>query len=930
MKRNLIIAFFLVLATAAGFIYFSNNDTLFSKETSLYKAVPIDAPVFVELSALKTVPVDNPIVENLLAMETDVLFLKKVAFMDSLIQNNKNLQKSLRNESMIIAFDFVGDKGIFPLIIAKAANSSKQKDFEKFLSVLYSGHDYAFTETAYSNHKITSVTSSKSKKALYFCFTDGLLIASPKVLLVEQCIRQLNEQSVADDQFFSKVNKTVSAQSNISWYINHKTFPDLVAHWLNNRSSIKTNEFGEKIRSSFKNNFQGFRNFAAWTELDVKFNNNGLVLNGISTSTDSLNHFLSVFDGQEPVRFQADRMLPKNTSFFTSYSFSDKSLFFKNLENYFSHTNSFYKRENRIKKMEKGFRIDFKNTFQNFVKNELIVATTSIPTETEKKTTLFIIRLDNKSEAENQFIKLLTTWSARKKIDFNSLKQHVDIDAKTSVDIYKFPYPSFPGIWLGKPFNTASARFAAFYNNSLVFSNTEKGLRNYLYNMVLGATLDDDSNYSEYKSEMAGKANINSYINVTRVFSLNKDIFNTELAKGFENLKENIRKFKAVNWQVICEKGVSFNSVSISFNPSIAEEAQTTWQCSVGSEIEIKPQIVVNHSNKATREIIFQDAENTLHLVSNSGRILWNYSVGSRVLGEIHQIDYFRNGRLQYLFNTKEMLYLIDRNGNNVAHFPVKFSSPSTNGVAVFDYDNNRKYRYFVALKNGKVVAFSNEGKVLTGWKFGKTNSPVTTPVQHFRVNNKDYIVFKDRSKIYIQNRRGETRVKTEAKFENSKNPLILNLNGTPKIIATDKTGKVFYLYFNGKFSEKRTAKFSENHFFTVADLNGNGVPDFIFVDGNVLKVMDENGKKLFSHKFKTAIHHRPNIYSFSSKLKKIGITESESNRIYLFNPTGKLHEGFPLQGNSEFSIGKLAKNSGQLNLIVGSSGGDLYNYTLN
>jgi hypothetical protein len=282
------------------------------------------------------------------------------------------------------------------------------------------------------------------------------------------------------------------------------------------------------------------------------------------------------------------------------------------------------------------------------------------------------------------------------------------------------------------------------------------------------------------------------------------------------------------------------------------------------------------------------------------------------------------------LFNTKSKLYLVDRLGNNVAHFPIKFPSPATNGINVFDYDNNREYRYFVACDNKKVYAYSGDGKILSGWKFGKTNSAVTTPVKHFRINNKDYIVFKDQSKIYIQNRRGETRVNTSAKFENSNNELILNLDGIPKIVTTDNTGKVYYIYFSGKFEAKKTDKFSQNHFFTVADIDGNGKPDFVFVDGRELKVMDENGKTLFSEKFRNPIQHQPNLYAFSSKMKKIGIVDSKANRIYLFDPKGKLHEGFPLHGNSEFSIGKISNSSGQLNLLVGSKNGDLYNYTLN
>ena len=930
MKRILIVILTVLLALVAGFIYFTKNNTIFQKETSKYKAVPVSAPVFVELNSLKSIPLENPIIKSLINLDENILFLNEVVLIDSLIQTNKEIQNSLRNESIILAFDFVGENNIYPLIIFKVQNSTKQKLLNKFLKAYFPDNQYSYSTEEYSKHKIITIKNSENKNKLHYCFADGLLVASPKNLLIEQCLRQLNTQNITDNPYFSKVSKTVSAQSEISWYINHQTFPNLAALWLNNKSSTKINEFGETVRNNFKNKFEGFREFAAWSELDVKISNNEIVLNGISTSDDSLNHFLSVFHGQNPVRFQADQILPQNTSFYTSYSFSDKSLFFKNLERYFSHSNNYYKRETRIKKIEKGFRINFENTFQQFVKDEVIVATTSIPTETDKKTTLFILNTTGKSNAKTQLNNLLNAYSKQKGIELNSLKSVFKVDVETQFTVYKFPYPSFPGIWLGKPFGTADAKFAAFYKNFLVFSNTEKGLQNYLYNMVLEASLAKDIRYSKFKRNIARRANINSYININRIFSLKKDIFNAELSKEFEKYKPTLQKFQAVNWQVICEKEISFNSIYFSFNQNTEEEAKTTWQSSLSNKIISKPQLVINHRDGGNREIILQDEQNNIYQITKEGRVRWTVALPETVLSKIHQIDYYQNGRLQYLFNTKSKLYLVDRNGNNVAHFPIKFRSPATNGVSVFDYDNNRKYRYFVACENKKIYAYNNEGKIITGWNFKQTDYNVTTPIQHFRVNSKDYIVFKDQSRIYIQDRKGETRIQTLAKFENSKNPLVLNLNGTPKIVATNKTGKVFYIYFNGEFAEKETGSFSENHFFTVADLSRNGILDFVFIDGNELKVINEKGKKLFSKKFKTDIQHYPNIYSFSSKTKKIGIVESAVNRIYLFDSAGKLHEGFPLQGNSEFSIGNISKNSNQLNLIVGSKGGDLYNYTLN
>jgi hypothetical protein len=249
--------------------------------------------------------------------------------------------------------------------------------------------------------------------------------------------------------------------------------------------------------------------------------------------------------------------------------------------------------------------------------------------------------------------------------------------------------------------------------------------------------------------------------------------------------------------------------------------------------------------------------------------------------------------------------------------------------VSVFDYENNRIYRYFVPCDDKKIYAYDKEGKIMTGWVFEGTKSKVTTPVQHFRVKGKDYIVFKDKMQIYIQNRKGEAVAKTAAEFENSRNPFYLISSGNPKLLTTNAKGVIYTIDFDGNFEEKKVGKFDDDHFFKADDLNGDNSPEFIFIDGKELTVNDESGTVLFTQKFANNIQYQPNIYRFGPKQKKIGIVDAKASQIYLFDINGQPHPGFPLQGATEFSIGKTTQSSKKLNLIVGSKGGSLYNYTL-
>ncbi len=927
MKRILItISVITVLVTGGYFYFFSDREISFSKDTHVFRAVPVTTPFILEFTSLSSLPFDNPLMKELIFMEKSYSGL--LLHLDTLIRDSKELSSGLRNSRFVIAFCVTGRNQLMPLLIKKAESNNRKNAVHQLFHNIYPPEKFKYSEKEYGKSKIIEINTGEGSKPLVYSFADGLLLASSESLLVEQAVRQLASKGIVDNRFFRDICNSDDS-GEVSLFINHNYFPGFMSNIMNSDSKGRIDEFGDPVKTNPRIQSEKFRDYASWSSLNIFFNEDNLTLDGYSAADDSLNHYLSVFEGQQPARFRADEFLPQNISFFINISLSDKKLFFKQLEDYFVHSGSYYMREERIKRFERGFRNDIRAMFSNMVKDQIIIASSTIPVNPENKTVYFILHTENQAAAEEQMNNALAGYYDRAGIGTDSLKSVYESGSKVKVSIYKFPYPSFPGIWLGTPFITSEAGYVTFYNGCMIFCNSEQGLKEYLQSIVNGTVLAKDKVYQGSVHKSSARSNLSVYIDINRAFGLGPEIFKSDFLKKIKENEGTLRKFRAVSWHVNYDKGLYFNLLKFIYDPEVAAQALTTWQSTIGNEIAKKPSLVINANDPSGREIIITDSRDNLILLSGAGNIRWSLPLPGPVLGQIHQVDYYRNGKLQYLFNTKDRIYLIDRNGKNVDGFPVALKSPATNGINVFDYDNNRNYRYAVAGEDRKIYMYDQKGKTVSGWDFGRTGDLVTTPVQHFRISGKDYIVFKDAKQVYILDRRGDTRIAADFSINYSANPLILNMHGTPKIVTTDNTGSVHYIYFDGKHEVKKTSRFSKDHFFVLDDLDGNKIPDFIFTDKNEITVFDANGKKLFSKKTGKAISFPPNIYAFSSNLRKIGVVDAASNRIYLYNPDGKLHEGFPLQGNTEFSIGKLSGNSSALNLIVGSSGGKLYNYTL-
>jgi hypothetical protein len=749
-----------------------------------------------------------------------------------------------------------------------------------------------------------------------YAFCKGLFIACKNSTRVNEAIRQLNTESLIDNADFARINKTAGSNAKVNIYLNHNTFPRLISLCLDKTRAGKIKDFD---------------NYATWTEVDLSQKTHEIMLNGFTFTDNSKNNYLNVFLNQEPLRFRMESILPAETSFFLSLNISNPKEFFSDYKKYLEKAGKYYDYKNGIIAVEKSTGMNAQSFIQKHLDGEVGIVYTRANPSVPEENRFLVAKTKSSSNAKADLMKMLNATAKKQNRQVDYYKKRLVIDKQTSFDIYKMPSHNFGNVVFGSIFNTVATKYFTFIGNHLVMGDSFRSVSGFIRANVLQEVLGNDKYYRDFANNLSQKSNLYLWMAPGRSHVYFSDFLSKNLGKSLAEKIEHLRKIESIGWQFGPENGMIYNTALIRYNPNLREKPQTVWQSHLENEISTKPQFVINHNDKANKEVVVQDKENNFYLINKVGRVQWKIKLSGAIMGEIHQIDYFKNGKLQYLFNTPEALHLIDRNGNYVDNYPVKLRAKATNGVAVFDYDNVRNYRFFVACNNNKIYLYDKKGRIVPGWTFGKTEHPVSRPIQHYRSDNKDYIVFFDLNRTYILDRKGNHRVKTRAAFTHSLNNdfTMEKGNGTraSRLVKTDNNGNVFYIYFNGSFEKKEIKKFSPDHYFRYEDIDADSKKDFIFQDNNKLSVFNAKGTKMFEEVFSGMLNQPPQVYKFSSNNSKIGVVNKKENRISLFNKDGALYSGFPLEGNSRFSIGFFNSQNQQFNLIVGSSEGFLYNY---
>ncbi|MDF1573899.1 MAG: hypothetical protein P1P86_01735 [Bacteroidales bacterium] len=830
------------------------------------------------------------------------------------IRSSGSLNELLLNKGLSLSLHKVGKDQLVPLLFLDYSSSHSDNDFEHLMLALFEKRTM-MNERKYETEVVYDVSGEPGFVPGRFTFTctEGLCLISSSSMLVEESIRTIHSGvNLASAPGFQRAQETKGKYVHANFYVNYKKLNELLHPF------VKESEWPKLDLLS---------RLSSWGELDLDVKQESMTLNGMTYADPGQPMFLGAFREQSPVKMELHKMLPSGTSFFLHLGISNRLKFKDQALSFLNGLGEGPEIESESERISQQYGIDPLDDLSRIVADEM--AWFAIEGVTQKPEDEFLI-LETRSRGET--VDVVMHWVRQylrlHSFDMGSLRSVYQLDKQTSFNIYKLPDPFFKESSAGRLFN----EYFTVYENYLIFGPSADALSRVIYQNVLHKTFISDPVFKEISDYMSNRSNVTLFFKPYASLDYREDMLNDKMKDRLENMKLFIRRIPGVVVQFSAEGDLFYQSVSCKYTSQIKERALTVWESLMDTAVASKPALVINH-NTLEKEIFVQDLSNKVYLINGTGRVLWKQALEGPILGSAQQVDFYRNGKLQYLFNTAGKIHLIDRNGNYVERYPISLRSNATNPLAIFDYDNSRNYRLCVATEDRKIYLYDIEGNMITGWRFGKTESMVTGEIQHFRIGDKDYIVALDQNRAYFLDRQGRERIRLKERVVlTPHNPLALDMNireERPRWISTDTSGNVTAIYQDGSVSGLLSTELSPDHFFSMEDLTWDGVPEYIFADGNELDVVGQDGKRVFNYKVKERINDRPDIYKFSASDVKIGISDRSRNRIYLINSDGSLYEGFPLEGSTRYSIGYFKGSESRFNLIVGSENNFLYNYSI-
>jgi hypothetical protein len=241
----------------------------------------------------------------------------------------------------------------------------------------------------------------------------------------------------------------------------------------------------------------------------------------------------------------------------------------------------------------------------------------------------------------------------------------------STYEIREIEMNNFPG----KLFNPLMSGFDQTYytsiGNTIILSEQLEEIKQFVEDIDQENVWGKVISFNKFLESTLLESNVSIYVNTPIVWNLLSQRLNPRWKKF---ISENQSLLNAVDLGAIQFGHLNesfYTNVTWTYSKEIPissdkpSEKSDRLVASLNASIISNPFIVKSHVNKQD-EILVQDSLFNLYQFSSEGKILWQKSLDGPIIGEIRQVDFFKNGKLQHFFATPKRLHVIDRLGNSV------------------------------------------------------------------------------------------------------------------------------------------------------------------------------------------------------------------------------------------------------------------------
>jgi hypothetical protein len=479
--------------------------------------------------------------------------------------------------------------------------------------------------------------------------------------------------------------------------------------------------------------------------------------------------------------------------------------------------------------------------------------------------------------------------------------------------IKKLNSPDFPSVILGDAFTGFESSYYTSIDDYVVIGNSFDVIKMMMNDLEEENTWGKSLNFVRFFENIQKKANLSYFINFSNVWNSFYGSLNDSWKGFFNKYDYQFKHFEQISFQFSNINNHFYTSAALQHRPAsrLAEIPESFVRDQVvvtEHPLITKPYVVKSHLDRSL-EVLLQDSASNLYLVSSQGEILWRDSIGQKIRGELLQLDFYNNNKLQYFFATNQGLHIIDRNGEYIEGFPVAFKEPlDVEWVNLIDYDNSKRYRILLVDTRGRVFLFDKQGELLEGWDPKTFSTRFSSPPFHLRIGARDcMIAFEEKGSFNLMTRRGDFYKGFPVIFESGISSPVYVQRGTDfkrtLIHIVLENGEVVRCNLQGEMVDKKQLyRPGKDSYFEIIQDVLNNTYVICRQDYNSISILRPDGEVIFEKELLFSEKLEVQYYSFSAGNEIYAFTDSQQGFTYLFDGNGNLINQRPVE--SGYRIG--------------------------